>query len=66
MTTQLFGAETLPRYLQHVGRIHAMVSFVRADMGIGLVPETAANLRFNGVVMRQLSLVPKMCTEADG
>jgi DNA-binding transcriptional LysR family regulator len=56
VTAQLVGANTLPRYVQHISQIHSMVALVRAGLGLAMVPEAAANLRFSGVVMRPLKL----------
>jgi DNA-binding transcriptional LysR family regulator len=56
VTAHLVGANVLPRYVQHISQIHSMLAFVRAGMGLAIVPEAAANLRFNGVVMRPLQL----------
>jgi DNA-binding transcriptional LysR family regulator len=56
VTSQLVGANTLPRYVQHISQIHSMVALVRAGLGLAIVPEAAANLRFSGVVMKPLQL----------
>ena len=42
-----------------MGQIHSMVAFVRAGLGLAIVPEAAANLRFSGVVWRPLDLPVK-------
>ena len=55
VTAQLVDSDTLPRYVQHIGQIHSMVAFVRAGLGLALVPEAATNLRFNGVAMRPIT-----------
>jgi DNA-binding transcriptional LysR family regulator len=63
VTSQLVRGNALPRYVQHVGQIHSMVALVRARLGLAVVPAAAANLRFNGVVMRPLKLPVKKPVE---
>jgi len=56
VTALLVGAKVLPRYVQNIAQIHSMVSLVRSGLGLALVPEAAADLRFSGVTMRPLKL----------
>jgi DNA-binding transcriptional LysR family regulator len=56
VTSHLARDKVMPCYVQHVGQIHSMVALVRAGLGLAIVPEAAANLRFAGVVMRPLKL----------
>lgn len=49
-------ASVVPRYAQHVGQIHLMMSLVSSGMGCAIVPESARNLHYDGVVLRPLIL----------
>lgn len=49
----VFGdAGVRPTYVQHAHQVHTMLALVEAGLGIALVPETAARLRFEGLVFR--------------
>ena len=49
----VFGAaDVRPSYVQHAHQVHTVLALVEAGLGIALVPETAARLRFEGVVFR--------------
>ena len=55
MLTKLFDANGVsPNYIQHVTQIHSMLALVKAGLGCTIVPESAANLRFDGVEFRPL------------
>lgn len=45
-----------PAYVQHVSQVHTVLALVEVGLGISLVPSTAARLRFEGVVLRQVEL----------
>jgi DNA-binding transcriptional LysR family regulator len=50
-------AKVLPHYVQHLTQIHSMLALVKAGLGCTIVPESAANLRYEGVEFRPLKLV---------
>ena len=56
VTSLLVGAKAEPRYVQNIAQIHSMMALVRPGLGIALVPEAAATLRFTGVVVRPIKL----------
>jgi DNA-binding transcriptional LysR family regulator len=59
-----FGTAGLaPRYAQHISQIHSILALVRAGLGAALVPEAAANLRFEGVVFRPVRMQPERPVE---
>lgn len=45
-----------PAYVQHVSQVHTVLALVEVGLGMSLVPSTAARLRFEGVVLRQVAL----------
>jgi len=45
-----------PRYVQHLVQIHSILALVRAGVGMALVPQSAAALRYEGVVFKPLQL----------
>jgi DNA-binding transcriptional LysR family regulator len=49
-------AKVLPHYVQHLTQIHSMLALVKAGLGCTIVPESAANLRYEGVEFRPLRL----------
>jgi DNA-binding transcriptional LysR family regulator len=59
----LRSAEVAPDYVQHVSEIHTVLALVSAGMGVSLVPEAARNLLVRGVVLRDLSPVPRVLAE---
>lgn len=59
----LRSAEVAPDYVQHVSEIHTVLALVSAGMGVSLVPEAARNLVVRGVVLRDLSPVPRVLAE---
>ncbi len=56
ITSLLVGAKARPRYVQHIAQIHSMISLVRSGLGLALVPEAAASLRFKGVSTRPVRI----------
>lgn len=46
--------QVLPKYVQHLVQIHSILSLVRAGVGVALVPESAAALRYEGLVVKPL------------
>lgn len=49
----LAGAE--PRFVQRAGQTHTVLALVRAGLGVGIVPDSAKELRLEGVVFRPLA-----------
>lgn len=47
-------AEVTPRFVQRVGQTHSLLGLVRAGLGVGIVPDSARELRMAGVVFRAL------------
>ncbi|GAA2787205.1 LysR substrate-binding domain-containing protein [Saccharopolyspora taberi] len=56
LVTAFHKAGVQPVYVQHVSQVHTVLALVEAGLGSGLVPATAARLRFDGVVFRPLRL----------
>ncbi|NOJ39274.1 LysR family transcriptional regulator [Bradyrhizobium australiense] len=53
LLVELFSrAGLVPNYAQHLAQIHSILAMVHSGVGVALVPEAAANLRFSGVVLR--------------
>jgi len=63
LVAQFSRAQILPRYVQHLGQIHSIMALVRAGLGCGIVPESAASLHFEGVVLRPLKLAERADVE---
>jgi DNA-binding transcriptional LysR family regulator len=51
-------AGVVPDIIEHVGQIHTMLALVRAGMGAALIAEGAANLGFEGIIMRRMDTEP--------
>jgi DNA-binding transcriptional LysR family regulator len=52
-----FGrAGVLPRYVEHLSQIHSILSLVRAGLGLAVVPQAAAGLRMDGIVLLPLRI----------
>lgn len=49
-------ADVAPQYVQHISQIHSILGLVRAGLGVALVPQAAANLRFRDVLLRPIDL----------
>jgi DNA-binding transcriptional LysR family regulator len=59
LLTGLFDANNIsPNYVQLLTHIHSILALVRSGLGAALVPETAANLRFEGVQFRPVVTTP--------
>ena len=56
LVTVFHNAGVQPAYVQHVSQVHTVLALVEVGLGSGLVPATAARLRFEGVVFRPLRL----------
>lgn len=44
----------MPDIVEHVGQIHTMLALVNSGMGVALIPEAAARLHFEGIVLRKV------------
>ncbi|MEN4917927.1 LysR family transcriptional regulator [Achromobacter spanius] len=50
-----FGlADVQPQYVQRAGQTHTLLALVRAGLGVGIVPDSARELRFEGVEFRPI------------
>lgn len=50
-----FGlADVQPQYVQRAGQTHTLLALVRAGLGVGIVPDSARELRFEGVAFRPI------------
>ena len=50
-----FGlADVQPEYVQRAGQTHTLLALVRAGLGVGIVPDSARELRFEGVEFRPI------------
>ncbi|GHD19531.1 LysR substrate-binding domain-containing protein [Tianweitania populi] len=47
-----------PFYVQHISQIHSIMGLVKAGIGLALVPQAAANLRFEGVTLLPVPIDP--------
>jgi len=47
-----------PQTVEHVPQIHTMLALVGSGIGVALIPETAARLHFDGVVLRRVDMKP--------
>lgn len=56
-------AKVLPRYVQHLSQIHSILALVKAGLGCAIVPESAANLHYDGVVLKPLRLNAPVAVE---
>lgn len=45
-----------PRYIHYMSQIHAILALVQAGLGIALVPESARQLQFESMVIREVEL----------
>ncbi len=59
LLTSLFDTNNVsPSYVQMLTHVHSVLALVRSGLGAALVPETAANLRFEGVYFRPVVTTP--------
>lgn len=47
-----------PRIVEYVPQIHTMLGLVGCGVGAALIPESAARLHFDGVVLRRITMKP--------
>lgn len=50
------AADVVPHYTHFMTQIHTILALVQAGLGIALVPEAARQLRYEGVVIREIDL----------
>lgn len=57
-------AKVTPDIVEHIGQVHTMLALVRAGVGVALIAEGAAKLKFEGIVMREMETEPvhMVCT----
>lgn len=58
LISEFRAAGVRPEFTQYVSQIHTMLSMVRADLGIALVPAAAGILHMEGVVLRPVRGLP--------
>jgi DNA-binding transcriptional LysR family regulator len=51
-------ARVKPQIVEYVPQIHTMLGLVSCGVGAALIPETAARLHFDGVVLRPVAMKP--------
>lgn len=57
------AAQSMPRYVQYMAQVHAILGLVQAGLGVALVPESARQLRFDGVVLREVEMAGQQPVE---
>lgn len=57
-------ANVVPDIVEHIGQVHTMLALVRAGVGVALIADGAARLKFEGIVMREMATEPvhMVCT----
>lgn len=57
-------ANVVPDIVEHIGQVHTMLALVRARVGVALIADGAAKLKFEGIVMREMDTEPvhMVCT----
>lgn len=57
-------ANVVPDIVEHIGQVHTMLALVRAGVGVALIADGAARLKFEGIVMREMQTEPvhMVCT----
>ncbi|MGP2440607.1 LysR substrate-binding domain-containing protein [Streptomyces sp. JW3] len=50
------AARVRPVFTQYLTQVHSILALVNGGWGIALVPETAAHMRYGGIVFRQVTL----------
>lgn len=55
----VFDSENVkPEFVEYVSQIHTMLALVSSGIGAALIPETAARLHLDGVVLRGMATAP--------
>lgn len=52
-----------PDIVEYVGQIHTMLALVNSGIGVALIPEAAARLRFEGTTLRRMTMDPAQPVE---
>lgn len=64
LVVSIFAASgVVPNYVQYMSQMHSILGLVRAGLGVSLVPAATANLRMDGVVLRELDIDPSRIVE---
>ncbi|WP_320774279.1 LysR substrate-binding domain-containing protein [Streptomyces sp. CRN 30] len=50
------AAQVWPEFTQYLTQVHSILALVNGGWGIAIVPETAAHMRYGGIVFRQVVL----------
>lgn len=57
LVVSIFSATGIvPNYVQYMSQMHSILGLVRAGLGVSLVPAATANLRMEGVVLRDIAI----------
>jgi DNA-binding transcriptional LysR family regulator len=59
----LRSAGVAPQFVQYAQEVHTMLALVGAGIGVGLVPEGARKLMFDGVAFHPVKITPKTYSE---
>lgn len=57
------SANVSPNFVQYIGSTLTILALVNTGLGVALVPQSAANLRFDGVIFRPIELGPGIQSE---
>jgi DNA-binding transcriptional LysR family regulator len=63
LVAQFTEVGILPQFVQYLAQIHSILALVRAGLGLALVPESAASLHYDGVVLRPVHLTQQKPVE---
>ncbi|WP_082439629.1 MULTISPECIES: LysR substrate-binding domain-containing protein [unclassified Massilia] len=58
LSERFASAGVAPEFVEHIGQVHTMLALVRAGVGVALIAEGAARLKFDGIVMRKIPTAP--------
>ncbi|MBT2440560.1 hypothetical protein J7E93_10645 [Streptomyces sp. ISL-36] len=50
------AADVWPVFTQYLTQVHSILALVNGGWGVALVPESAAQMRYSGIVFRQVAL----------
>lgn len=53
----------VPDIVEYIGQIHTMLALVNSGIGVALIPEAAARLQFEGIVLRRITSDPQRPVE---
>lgn len=63
LQAQLKKARVTPDIVTYVPQIHTMMALVDSGIGVAVMPEAAARLHFDGVLLRRLEMTPSKPVE---